>query len=100
MGECQDWDIQHQQELETLLQAYQELFESQVGLSPTRNCDHRIQLKDKKIWVNVKPYRYPHFQKTKIEKKVEEMLKQGIIQEISTILFSATIILVRKQDGT
>lgn len=79
MGECQDWDIQHQQELETLLQAYQELFESQVGLSPTRNCDHRIQLKDKKIWVNVKPYRYPHFQKTKIEKKVEEMLKQGII---------------------
>lgn len=100
MGECQDWDIQHQQELETLLQAYQESFESQVGLSPTRNCDHRIQLKDKKIWVNVKPYRYPHFQKTKIEKKVEEMLKQGIIQEISTILFSATIILVRKQDGT
>jgi hypothetical protein len=49
--------------------------------------------------VKVKPYRYPHSQKTQIEQMIHEMLHQGIIQP-STSPFSSPIILVKKKDGT
>lgn len=46
-----------------------------------------------------KHYRYPHYQKTKIEKQAAEMMIQGIIQE-SNSSFSAPVLLVKKSDGT
>lgn len=45
------------------------------------------------------PCRYPHSQKSKIEKIVIELLSEGLIQP-STNPFSAPVILVKKKDGT
>ena len=47
----------------------------------------------------MKPYRYPHYQKQEIEKVVDEMLRQGIIQ-VSCSPYSSAIMLVKKNDGT
>lgn len=46
--------------------------------------------------VKVKPYRYPHNQKTKIEKMVNQMLDEGLIEH-STSPFLTLIILVKRR---
>lgn len=46
--------------------------------------------------VNVRPYRYPYFLKSEIEKQVAEMLETGIIRP-SNNLYSSPMILVKKR---
>nr|GEV03716.1 reverse transcriptase domain-containing protein [Tanacetum cinerariifolium] len=62
---------------------------------PYRTIDHRIHLYPNTKSMNVRPYRYPHYQKGEIEKRVNEMLSQGIIQA-SQIPFSSPVLLVKK----
>ncbi|KAD5507739.1 hypothetical protein E3N88_15442 [Mikania micrantha] len=83
--------------LQTLLDEYQEIFELPKGLPPSRDCDHKIQLKDKSIQLNLKPYRYPAAQKNIIEQMTQELLDSGVIRNC-TSSFAASVVLVRKKD--
>jgi len=82
-----------------LLQTFKEVFQVPHGFPPMRTHDHAIALLPNTSPVKVRPYRYPHSQKTEIERIVAEMLAEGIIQP-STIPFSSPVLLVKKKDGS
>jgi len=82
-----------------LLQQFSALFQEPQGLPPVRDTDHHIHLIPQSTPVNVRPYRYPHYQKNEIETQVNLMLHKGLIQP-STSPFSSPVLLVRKQDGS
>ena len=69
------------------------------GLPPIRGHEHSINLKEGTLPVCERPYMYPHFQKSKIEKRVNELLEVGSIQP-SQSPFSSPVLLVRKADGS
>ena len=68
-------------------------------LPPSHNIQHHIHLLPHTAPINVRPYRYPHFQKSEIERQISAMLTTGIIQP-SHSPFSSPILLVKKKDGT
>ena len=84
--------------LHELLGSFNDVFEEPKGLPPTRSHDHKILLKEDSTPVCVRPYRYPYFQKTEIEKIVRELLQSGVIRP-SQSPFSSPVLLVRKADG-
>ena len=53
--------------LSGLLESYHDVFRKPTGLPPSRAQDHSIHLVPGAQPVNVKPYRYPHFQKQVME---------------------------------
>ena len=86
-------------EIEQLLERFGPLFQVPTTLPPHRIIDHRIHLLPNTKPVNVRPYRYPHYQKGEMEKLVKEMLEQGIIR-FSQSPFSSPVLLVKKKDGS
>ncbi|GAU26218.1 hypothetical protein TSUD_354400 [Trifolium subterraneum] len=82
-----------------LLHKFQTLFQTPTHLPPPRPIDHQIPLLPNANPVNVRPYRYPHFQKREIEIHIKDMLANGLIRP-STSAFSSPVLLVRKTDGT
>ncbi|XP_045809999.1 uncharacterized protein LOC123904368 [Trifolium pratense] len=82
-----------------ILHKFEKIFSTPTGLPPHRTVDHRIHLIEGTKPINVRPYRYPHFQKSEMEKLIREMLDQGIIIP-SHSPFSSPVLLVRKKDGT
>ncbi|GAU35886.1 hypothetical protein TSUD_383780 [Trifolium subterraneum] len=89
----------HHPAIPHLLEKYHHLFEPPTTLPPPRPIDHRIVLTDGANPVNVRPYRYPQFQKREIENQIKAMLEQGVIQQSSSA-FSSPVLLVRKKDGS
>ena len=85
-------------EVQQLLKRYAKAFEEPTQLPPHRSVDHHIHLEAGAQLVSIRPYKYPQFQKEKIEKLVEEMLQSGVIRE-SHSAFSSPVLLVRKKDG-
>lgn len=73
--------------LSATLKEHEDIFSISTGLPSVRDHDHRIPLLLGTALVNVKLYRYPHFQKGEIERLVGEMLMDGIIRP-STSPFS------------
>ncbi|RVW32429.1 Transposon Tf2-8 polyprotein [Vitis vinifera] len=69
-----------QQSMQRLLKEYEDVFQEPSSLPPVREVDHCITLKEGTEPINVRPYRYAHFQKAEIEKQVQEMLDSGLIR--------------------
>ncbi|XP_042041401.1 uncharacterized protein LOC121786862 [Salvia splendens] len=87
------------QPVREVLEAHQQVFALPIGMPPKRAFDHKIHLLPNTKPINVRPYRYPYFQKNEIERQVQEMLEQGIIQR-SQSPFSSPVLLIRKKDGS
>ena len=86
-------------EVQQLLQDFDDVFLEPKALPPHHVLDHEIHLLPNSIPINVKPYRYPHFQKEEIEKQEADILETCIIRP-STSPFSSPIFLGKKKDGT
>jgi Retroviral aspartyl protease len=71
-------NVVHSPLSETLKQ-FQKVFEEPKGLPPQRSADHQIVLKPQTTPVNQKPYRYSYYQKLELDKIIEELLKNGVI---------------------
>ncbi|XP_061359324.1 uncharacterized protein LOC133303430 [Gastrolobium bilobum] len=82
-----------------LLLQYDDVFQPPSELPPSRACDHKILLKQGADTPNIRPYRYPYYQKEEIEKFVREMLVVGMIRP-SCSPYSSPLILVKKKDGS
>ena len=54
--------VEVNEEVEQLLKDFEELFTEPKTLPPQRMLDHEIHLLPNSVPVNVRPYRYPHFQ--------------------------------------
>jgi hypothetical protein len=83
----------------TLLEEFHSVFLEPKGLPPVRSHDHQILLKEGTQPICVRPYRYPYYQKTEIEKIVKDLLESGVIKP-SQSPFSSPVLLVRKADGS
>lgn len=81
----ESWD-----ELKEVLNLFPKIFKEPTKLPPWRPINHHILLNPETKSVNMHPYRYPHFQKSEIERSTKEMLKQGLIQH-SVSLFSSPV---------
>lgn len=89
----------HPPEISALLTEYQPLFQPSSQLPPVKPHDHHIHPNPNKKPINVKPYRYPHYQKNIMTQLIQEMLKDGIIRP-SHSPYSLLVLLVRKKGGT
>jgi hypothetical protein len=86
--------------IENLIVAYADIFEEPTALPPPRHgFDHKIPLKEGVEPFNLRPYRFSLMQKDVIDKLVQDMIAQGIVQH-STSPFASPTILVRKKDGS
>nr|KYP72871.1 Transposon Ty3-G Gag-Pol polyprotein [Cajanus cajan] len=91
--------VSYPTKIRNLLTTFQQVFQKPKGLPPHRPQDHHIPLMPNSTPVNIKPYRYPHSQKTLMTTLITEMLTDGIIKP-STSPFSSPVLLVKKKDGT
>ena len=85
--------------IQAVLDDYKTVFKEPTDLPPCRSHDHQIPLHAIARPTTMRPYRYPYYQKEEIEKLVQEMLKNGIIQN-SQSPYSSPVLLVRKADGS
>ncbi|XP_039004688.1 uncharacterized protein LOC120131883 [Hibiscus syriacus] len=83
-------------ELQPLLAEFAGVFEEPKGLPPARVHDHAITLKPGAAPVNLRPYRFPHHQKTEVERQISEMLVASVIQA-SKSPFASPCLLVKKK---
>lgn len=85
-------------EVVALLQEFHAVFATPVGLPPVRGHEHQINLKEGTQPICQRPYMYPYYKKSEIEKIVKELLEVGSIQN-SQCPFVSPVLLVRKVDG-
>lgn len=80
-----------------LLDQFSDLFQASNSLPPSRPCNHSIPLLLGAQPFYFRPYQYPPALKDEIERQVQEMLLQGLIQP-SQSMFSSPVLLVHKKD--
>lgn len=84
-------------ELILLLKEFEDLFTELHGLPPKRERHHAIRLVEGAQPPNLRPYRYPYFQKNEVERIIKEMLTARIIRS-NVSPHSSPVLLVRKKD--
>jgi len=85
--------------LEELLMEFDAVFDEPIELPPFREQYHAISLLPGAPPPNLRPYRYPYFQKNEIERQVEDLLKKGFIRSSSSP-FASPMLLVKKKDNS
>eukprot|EP00253_Pinus_taeda_P019386 PITA_19386 len=85
--------------LQKVLDNHSKVFETSKSLPPICDHDHAIHLIPRSVPPNIRPYRYPHAQKSEIEQMVVEMLEAGIIKPSQSSFFSP-VVLVHKNNGS
>jgi len=87
-------------EVQELIQKHEKVFQDlPIKMPPKREIEHTIEVKAGTNPINIKLYRYPHHQKTEIERLIPDLLKCGIITK-SKSPYVAPAVLVRKKDGS
>ncbi|XP_071900942.1 uncharacterized protein [Coffea arabica] len=76
-----------------------DIFKEPTSLPPVRELDHQIPLMPDAKPFKINPYRYPHMQKSEIERQIKDLLQSGIIQP-SHSPFASPALLVKKKDGS
>lgn len=87
-------------DFKSLLHIFREIFKAPTCIPPPRAQDHHITLTPRAPPMNVKPYRYPYFQKFEIKKLIEEMFSKGIIRPSMSTPFSSPVLLIKKKNKT
>lgn len=83
--------------MQMLLATFGDVFQEPSGLLPIGDMDHCILLKDGTEPINVRSYKYAHFQKYEIEKQVVQDLLSSEFIRPSTNSFSSLVLLVKKK---
>jgi hypothetical protein len=86
-------------EIQQVLEQFASIFKEPKRLPPLRGHEHQILLKEGTQPICQRPYKYPYYQKTEIEKIVKELLNSSSIRP-SQSPFSSPVLLVRKSDGS
>ncbi|KAE8669595.1 hypothetical protein F3Y22_tig00112230pilonHSYRG00161 [Hibiscus syriacus] len=66
--------VTQQTDVDTTLSEFADVFEVPTGLPPTRKHDHIIHQHPSSEPVNVRPYRYPYYQKQEIDRQLKQCL--------------------------
>ena len=61
--------------VQPLLQQFALIFQEPSTLPPDMDNDYQFHLKSDVDPIHVRPYRFPHFQKSEMEKLVQEILQ-------------------------
>lgn len=80
------------------LSQFTHLFQEPSGLPPKWEFDHAIPLMPGVQPFRLRPYRYTPQQKDETERQVQELLRNGVIQQ-SHSPFASHVLLVKKKDG-
>ncbi|XP_078157458.1 uncharacterized protein LOC144553234 [Carex rostrata] len=72
----------------SVLEEFSDLFAEPTVLRPQRDIDHKIPLKPDSKPINLRPYRFSHYQKLEIDKIIEELLKNSFIQPSCSLFIS------------
>jgi hypothetical protein len=66
------------EQIQSLLNTFDDLFQEPTSMPPRRSFDHHIQLLLGAPPVNIRPYKYSLAQKDEIERQIAEMLKMAL----------------------
>ena len=70
------------------------IFDTPIGLPPCRGHEHHILLKEGIALICERTYKYPHFQKTEIEKIVTKLLEVGSVRPSQSSFSSPVLLMV------
>ena len=92
-----DCTPEQKKRLETLLLKHQSAFVTPNGkLGYCPYMKHKIHIKENAVPVCKMPYRYPPHVKKCLDKQLDYLLKQGVIEENPDILYSSPLLAVKK----